>query len=297
MSRSTVALCAGLLAGALLSGTGTARTVTALAGAGTRLTIEVPPASAAQAPAQSPATTPGPVPEVPPFTTPRSALQAMVIDPGHGGEDSGVTGAGDVAERQLTLDIARRAKVLIETRLGIRVLLTRDDDRAVGPDERAATANNSKSDLFLSLHFNAAFDAQTTGAEVYSLALDREGQEALKASQADSIPLSLAGGGARPIDLIRWDLAQVRHIDASMTLAGLLAEALRARVPMGSRPLQQAPIRVLAGVNMPAALIELAYLTNPDQAERAASVEFQSSIAQALYDAVLRFRDYLEARR
>ena len=66
---------------------------------------------------------------------------------------------------------------------------------------------------------------------------------------------------------------------------------------MGTRPLQRGPMRVLVGVNMPAALIELAYLTNPDQAKQAVSGDFQASVTQAIYDGVLKFRDYLEGRR
>jgi N-acetylmuramoyl-L-alanine amidase len=186
---------------------------------------------------------------------------------------------------------------MIETRLGVRVILTRDEDRRVGADERASTANNSKADLFLSLHFNGALEPRANGAEVYYLSLDQEGQAALKAAQSDSLTLPVLGGGTRPIDLIRWDMAQVRHIEASSAFASMLQDVLRMRVPMGERPLQQGPMRVLVGVNMPAALIEMAYLTNADQAKQAASGDFQTSVTQAIYDGILRFRDYLEGHQ
>ena len=271
MTRRKAALTAALLTGVLLSAQGN------------------PPA--AQAPPAGPAT--GPLAAL----APRAAVQAIVIDPGHGGDDAGVTSQEGVVEKDLTLQVARRVKALIETRLGIRVLLTREDDRDLGPDERAAIANNSKADLFISLHFNGGLTEATNGAEVYYLGLDREGQEALKATASDSLALPVIGGGTRPVDLVRWDMAQARFIPASTELARILEEALRARVPMGPRPLQAAPMRVLVGVNMPAALIELAYLTNLDQSQAAASETFQASVTQAIYDSVLRFRDYVEGPR
>ncbi len=221
-------------------------------------------------------------------------LQTMVIDPGHGGDDVGVRGPKGTLEKQITLDVARRLKTLVETRLGVRVVMTRDDDRAVTPDERDAAANNSKADLFLSIHVNGAVSPSVAGAEVYYLRLDREGEDARRNAAATELVLPAVGGGTRPIDMIRWDLAQSFHVDASATFASMLEDELRKHIPMGPRPLQQEPMRVLAGANMPASLVEIAYLTNPDQEQLAQSGDYQANVAQALYDAVLRFRSYLE---
>jgi N-acetylmuramoyl-L-alanine amidase len=178
--------------------------------------------------------------------------------------------------------------------LGIRVILTRDDDRAVGPDERAAVANNSKADLFLSLHANAAPSPAVSGAEVYHLRLDREGEDARRAAEAEAVSLPVLGGATRPIEVIRWDLAQARHVELSATLAGLIEEELRKHVTMSPRALQQAPLRVLVGANMPAALIEIGYLTNPDQEKVARGEAYQNLVAQSLYDAIVRFRGQLD---
>ena len=81
----------------------------------------------------------------------------IVLDPGHGGMDLGATGPSGVPEKDITLAIAKRAKALIESRLGGRVLLTRDDDSARTLDERSALANTNKAELFISLHLNASF--------------------------------------------------------------------------------------------------------------------------------------------
>jgi N-acetylmuramoyl-L-alanine amidase len=93
---------------------------------------------------------------------------------------------------------------------------------------------------------------------------------------------------------VPWDLAQARHIDASAMLASVLAQELRQRIPMGQRPVQQGPMRLLSAANMPAVLVEMAYLTNSAQAKAAAGDEFKNAVAQALYNAIVRFRGYLE---
>jgi N-acetylmuramoyl-L-alanine amidase len=231
------------------------------------------------------------------LTTSRAPLQTIVIDPGHGGDDVGARGGGGAEEKAVALEVARRLRTLIEMRLGVRVILTREDDRAVSLDNRAALANNSKADLFLSLHLNAAPVREVAGAEIFHLRLDREGEDARRAAASEAVPLPVLGGAMRTIDVIRWDLAQARHVEASAALAGILEVALRAQVMMSGRPRQEAPLRVLTGVNMPAALIEMAYLTNAAQERLAQSDAYQGSLAQAIYNAVVAFRSYLEERR
>jgi N-acetylmuramoyl-L-alanine amidase len=193
--------------------------------------------------------------------------------------------------------VARRLRTLVEMRLGIRVVLTRDEDRTITLDERAAIANNSKADLFLSLHLNAAPVGGVAGAEVFYLRLDREGEDARRAAESEEVPLPVLGGTMRSIDVIQWDLAQARHVEASAALAGLLEQSLRAQMTMSPRPRQDGPLRVLTGVNMPAALIEIAYLSNANQERLVPSEAFQSSVVQALYNAIISFRSYLEDQR
>ncbi len=283
----------------LTPGAGAARAAAATADGITRVTVEVPAAGAA--PGDSTAAPPPPPPASDPVDplplTPRPIFQTVVLDPGHGGEDAGVRGAAGLEEKQLTLDIARRVRQRLETRLGLRVVLTRDEDRAAGLDERAATANNSKADLFLSLHANGALSPAMAGAEVFHLRLDEEGENARAAAEAQAVTLPVLGGGRRSIDVVRWDLAQAAHVDDSAVLAGLLEEELRRRVPMSPRPVQQVPMRVLTGANMPAALVEIAYLTNPEQAGSVNGDEFRNAAAEALYDAIVRFRSYVEEQQ
>lgn len=280
-----------------LRGPATVSAATSVVDGGTRLTIELQPPGTQEAPGPSAPAQAPPAPDIPFLSGPRPTLQTIVIDPGHGGEDRGAAGAGGVVEKDVTLEVARRLKTLVEARLGIRVVLTREDDRRVGLDQRAAIANNSKADLFVSLHANASFVPGVSGAEVLYLALDEEIEAAQRAALADSVTLPVLGGGTRTLDVLRWDMAQARHLESSATLGVLLEEELRSRVPMSPQPLQRAPLRVLMGVNMPAVLVEMAYLTNAEQAQRAASADFQTAVAQAIYETVLRFRTQLEAAR
>ncbi len=264
-----------------------------------RVLVEVPLAVQQDTAAPTPAPPPAPVPaptEGPPLLGTRTAkLQTMVVDAGHGGEDNGARGPKGTLEKQVTLEAARRLKTLVESRLGVRVVMTREDDRAVSLDERDAIANNSKADLFLSLHANASPSASVKGTEVYYLRLDRAGEEARRTAAATELILPVVGGITRPIDIIPWDLAQASHVDASSRFASMLEEELEKRVPAGPRPLQQAPMRVLSGANMPAALVEMAYLTNGEQEQRVKSDDFQGAVVEAIYGAVVRFKAYLEA--
>ena len=263
-----------------------------------RVLVEVPSAAAAAEPAP-----PAPPGALPPLAAPpsdpglglnRLGFDTVVIDPGHGGDDVGVRGARGTEEKHVTLDVARRLRERLETRLGLRVILTREDDRAVGPDQRASTANNSKADLFLSLHANGALAPGMSGAEIFHLQLDREGEDARRDATSETVRLPVLSGNSRAIDIVRWDLAQAAHVEDSAILAGFLEAELRRSVPMSPRPVQQAAMRVLTGVNMPAALVEMAYLTNPDDASRAGGDEFRNAVAQALFDAIVRFRAYTE---
>ena len=228
------------------------------------------------------------------LTTSRSAIRTIVIDPGHGGEDIGARGPTGVQEKDVTLEVARRLKATIEGHYGIRVLQTRDDDRTIGPDERDAFANNNKADLFFSLHANSSPQSSVMGAEVFYLGLDKYADQARRQAQLDGAVLPVFGGGSRQIDLVLWDLAQAKYVEQSAALAGIVDRQLRSKVEVSPLGIQQGPMRVLVGVNMSAVLIEMGYLTNPEQEQALASGGYQAAIVQALTDAVGPFREYLE---
>jgi N-acetylmuramoyl-L-alanine amidase len=251
----------------------------------------------AQPPAAPPAaaTKPGPPAALPAAQPP--GVRTIVIDPGHGGDEQGTRGAGGVLEKDLVLDVARRLRGVLDTRLGVRVLLTRDDDRVVPHDERASIANNNKADLFISLHANSSPNKGAKGAEVFYLSLDGLGAEARKmVENPESRPVPVLGGGSRDIDLILWDMAQARHLSESAAFAVLVEEELRRRVEMSPNPVQQAPFRVLVAANMPAVLVEMGFLSNPEQEAQLTSDEFKNRVVQSLFDAITRYRGRIEAQ-
>jgi N-acetylmuramoyl-L-alanine amidase len=264
-------------------------------GAAAVVTIELSAATDSAAAPAAPPAAPVPATPLPVFTGgARPTIRTIVIDPGHGGDDNGVTGPGGTLEKNFTLTVARRVKSVIEGRLGMRVILTREDDRRLGADGRVAIANNNKADLFISLHANGSPREATRGAIVFTLTLDRFGEDARRQSQADREVLPVFGGGSREISLVEWELAQAAHLDDSNTFAAIIDQKLRSVSGLPAVTSERALIRNLAGANMPAVLIEVGYRSNPDEEKLLTSSNFQNDLAQAITESVVSFRDHLE---
>jgi N-acetylmuramoyl-L-alanine amidase len=257
-------------------------------------TTQPQPASPTPAAPQAP----GPPPPAPDLGSlaPSASIRTIALDPGHGGDDEGTRGPGGTKEKDLTLGVARRVRSAIEARLGVRVLLTRDDDRNVALNDRTAAANNNKADVFISLHANASWRKGTVGASISSIAFEEETAQAARASLTPE-RLPTFGGGLRDIEIVPWDLAQIRYVDQSSELAKILEQTFRNRVPLAARAVDRAPLRVLESANMPAVSIEMGFLSNPDQERQLTGGEFQGGLASAVVDAISRFRDYLDAQR
>jgi N-acetylmuramoyl-L-alanine amidase len=297
---------------------GTFRVVEGADAATHRTTVEILAAetTTAPAPGQPPAGPPGPAgtpvaPGQPGAPTPAPgfgpeapSIRTVVIDPGHGGEvdiegvrGPGAKGPAGTLEKHVTLTVARLLKGALEARLGVRALLTREDDRTVYLDERAAFANNNKADLFISLHLNASVSKTPAGAEVFFLSLDGYSPEARRVAQMEGAVLPTASGGDRTIEMMLWEMAQLQHLEQSAVVAGLIEETLRSRVKMTPRAIQQAPFRVLVGANMPAVLVELGFVSNPEEEKLLGTHGYQLRLVDAIVDAVGRYRAQVEARR
>ena len=265
------------------------------AGSG-RIIIDLLPAAATDAPT-APAPPAAAVPDsrlVIPSQGPSTGLRTVVLDPGHGGEELGTQGVKGTLEKDITLSVARRLRTLIESGLGAKVFLTREDDRTLSLDDRSAFANNHQADVFLSIHANSAVRPSLKGAEVYFLTVERADAEARKRAGDNATTLPALGGGSREIDLILWETAQNRYLEQSSALAGFVEQALAGRVAMSPRAVQQAPFRVLVGANMPATLVEIGYLSNAEQESQLATGAYQDLVAQALLEALIKFREFLE---
>jgi N-acetylmuramoyl-L-alanine amidase len=281
---------------------GTYRATSTTGDTSSRLVIDLSgqapaPESAAAAP-QPPQPPPpsSPLPDLgallPGATANFTSIRTVAIDPGHGGDDEGAKSADGAKEKDLALAVARKLKAAVETRMGLRVLMTREDDRAVSIDDRTAVANNGKADLLISLHANASLRPAVSGASIATAFFDAGSQSSARALAPERVPA--ATGGSREIEFVPWQVAQIPHLRQSTTLATILAEQFRNRIPMSPRPIESAPLRVLESANMPAVLVEMGYLTNADQAKRLSGAEFQNTLVQALFDSIVRFRDALD---
>ena len=220
-------------------------------------------------------------------TTPAARVKTIVLDPGHGGIEEGAKGPGGLLEKDATLALAKTIQEVLQRR-GYHVVTTRASDATVGLDDRAAQANAAKADVFLSIHCNASRAANAHGTEVYYLSLDASDRAAaLLAESENATPAATPGtaeknAALRDLDLILWDLAQNQHLSASARLAEIVQADFNRLLGITTRGVKQAPFRVLVGVNSPAVLVEVAFITNPDEETRIGSEAFRRQAAETL---------------
>ncbi len=222
----------------------------------------------------------------------------VVIDPGHGGEETGTVGVDGVLEKDVTLAIALRLKRVLEDRLGLQVVLTRDRDVTMDLDARTAKANNVHADLLISIHANATPQGRATGVETYYLStdwVDEETRRRLSASEPGAFrPVQPSAQESDALQLILWDMAQIAHLEESSMIAQLVQEELCRTLRIPNRGVKQAPFRVLIGANMPAVLVEVGFLDNPTEARRLLDATYQQQIANAIARSIER---YIQIRR
>jgi len=249
------------------------------------LVFELTARGAAPTPPPPPARGQGPEPPVI-DTAPAGVIRTVVLDPGHGGADAGVQGPGGTKEKDYALQLARRLKAVIESRIGLRVLLTRDADTDVPFDRRTSLANNNKADLFISLHVNASVRPESHGAQVLSLSTtDYKGQS--DATESREVPVPVVGGGSRIVDVVPWDFAQIPHAEKSAVVAAILSKRLGERgVPLNEKPIIRLPLRTLVGANMPAVMIEMGFLTTAKDEKALTGPELSGGIIDAILNTI-----------
>jgi N-acetylmuramoyl-L-alanine amidase len=216
-------------------------------------------------------------------------VPTVVIDPGHGGEEVGAVGRGGTQEKDVTLAIARKLRAAIQNSLGYQVFLTRERDEPLGLDDRTAVANNYKADLFVSIHCNASRAHGARGSEVYFLSYQASDDESRRLAQAEGAAVLAATPVGSDLSLILWDMAQAEHLENSSALASRIQEELAEVTGSQGRGIKQAPFRVLVGAAMPAILVEVAFITNPEEEKQLMSEAWQGQVAAALLRGISRF--------
>jgi N-acetylmuramoyl-L-alanine amidase len=202
----------------------------------------------------------------------------VVIDPGHGGQDSGTMKAGMV-EKELTLDVAHRVERILQQR-DLAVLLTRTDDTYVPLEGRVSIANDQPACVFVSIHFDEAKRAAATGIETYYAAR----QVSIPARVASWLPF------LQPA-------ASDSTIAESQSLAAFIQEALVAHTQALNRGTRAQQFFVLTNVRHPAVLVEGGFLTNKEEVSKLGNVDYREQIAAAIGDGVLRYREVLQKQR
>lgn len=245
---------------------------------------------------------PGAAPQLPGIAAPAPAvdppgIRTIVIDPGHGGKEVGAVGPGGLMEKDATLAISRKLAASLGRRLGARVVLTRTGDELVSLDDRTAIANQYKADLFLSIHLNASLIQGAHGSETYFLSVEASDDLSRQAAERENAtsPSSRQSGGS-DLRLILWDLAQQEYLKESSRLAEVIQTEMNGATGVQSRGVKQAPFKVLVGATMPAALIELGFVSNPQEEAKLQDPAFQDAVVSALTSAVERYKNEYEVR-
>lgn len=219
----------------------------------------------------------------------------VVIDPGHGGHDPGAQAHG-LSEAALVLDVALRLETLLHQRTAMEVILTRRTDVFVPLDERTAIANREEADLFLSIHANASPSRTARGVETYFLNFAATPDAEAVAARENAA----AGHSMRHLGELLKAIALNTKLDESREFARLVQQSLVRRLRPANRALQdlgvkQAPFVVLIGAAMPSVLAEIAFITNATEARLLKSGPYRQRIAEALFDAIVRYQRSLKA--
>ncbi len=217
---------------------------------------------------------------------PDSTRPLVVIDAGHGGHDPGASGTG-FTEKTLVLGLARALRERLLAEGGIRVALTRSDDRFLALSERVDVARRLNADLFVSIHADSAGERdEVTGASIYTLSdvasSEAAARFAARENQADLINGVDVSGGDDTVNAILVELSQRRTSQFSTQFAQLIVREGEASLNFHEQPVRSAALAVLRAPDVPSVLFESGYITNEAEAERLSSAEGQQSFAGAM---------------
>jgi N-acetylmuramoyl-L-alanine amidase len=214
----------------------------------------------------------------------------IVIDPGHGGHDTGTIGPHGLEEKDLVLEVGRRLGKLLETRLGAEVVYTRKDDTFIPLETRTAVANQSRADLFVSIHANSSHDAAARGVETYYLNFTSS-PEALEVAAREN---AVSEKSIYELQDLVKKIALKEKIEESREFAWDVQQSLHSGLAVKSpairnRGVKKAPFIVLIGANMPSILAEISFVSNPTDEHRLATSEYRQRIAESLYRGIAKY--------
>ena len=222
----------------------------------------------------------------------------IVIDPGHGGHDTGTIGPDGLQEKDLVLEVGRRLGKLLETRLGAEVVYTRKNDTFIPLETRTAIANQQRADLFISIHANSSQDSAARGVETYYLNFTSS-PEALEVAAREN---AVSEKSIYELQDLVKKIALKEKIEESREFAGDVQESLHSGLAgkspaIRNRGVKKAPFIVLIGANMPSILAEISFVSNPADEHRLETSEYRQRIAESLYRGIAKYADGLSGVR
>jgi len=212
----------------------------------------------------------------------------IVIDPGHGGHDTGTIGPTGLMEKDLCLDVALRLGKLIQQKLpGADVVFTRSDDTFIPLEERTRIANEAKADMFVSIHANSSQDPDARGIETYYLNL-KGSPEAMEVAAREN---ATSDQGIHELEDLVKQIARTEKIDESREFAEDVQDSLSKRVQKAARPVRnrgvrKAPFLVLIGADMPSILTEISFLSNPADERLLKQPEHRQRVAEGIFQGI-----------
>jgi N-acetylmuramoyl-L-alanine amidase len=211
----------------------------------------------------------------------KDAIPSIVIDPGHGGHDKGAFGPGGTSEKEVTLTLALMTASALKSRY--EVLVTRTGDYQVEAPDRIVMANNSRADLFISLHVGGSFSMQHSGVTIFFLHADFEQvQNTLDSSVADNPDTRTC---------VPWDEAHYSHYRVSRSFANVMEQSCKNVFGDDCR-VKSDRVAVLQGVNMPAVMLEIGCLNNPVWEEQFRSSDRLTAISRMICQAVDQYFEF-----
>ncbi|MCH8104564.1 MAG: N-acetylmuramoyl-L-alanine amidase [Proteobacteria bacterium] len=215
----------------------------------------------------------------------------IAIDPGHGGRDPGAIGRKGTREKDITLALAKKLKVLVNKTPGFKAVLTREGDQYMALRNRVKKARAHRADLFLSLHTDSFRNPSARGASVYALSLNGASSEAARLLAEKENSSDLIGGISLDdkdelIASVLLDLSQTATIQDSLELGSDVLKHMGKISRLNNKAVQQAEFAVLKAPDMPSILIETAFLSNPKEEINLRSSRHQQKIASAIFDGI-----------
>jgi len=229
----------------------------------------------------------------------------IALDPGHGGKDPGAVGPTGLLEKDIVLDVTRRLAEMLRDQLGIRVLLTRDDDTYVSLQRRTEIANSTGADLFISIHANASRKRSVGGCETFFLSPAKNDDARAVAMLENAAlkfeeELGLTTEGLSDEDFILRDIVsdmlQSSFLKESEDLAAHIQADMNKKLNLRNRGVDQAGFFVLVGAKMPAVLIEIAFISNQHEEKLLKQRWFRQQVAEAIFNGLKDFKTKYERK-